>query len=689
MSAAEEKVDHRSGRILRSRIGVMTYLAPREALTEAETLEDLRASIQACLDAWETQIVVDFATVSQINSAVLDVLMDLNERLMRVGGSLKVAHLNATLREIFEITAVDRHLPILESVSEQPTAQSDTQAWSRPKRLGDILVARGLLKQSQVEEAIKLQNRLGRRMGQIMVDKGWITEKQLLQALGEQLSIPVVRLRAGIYDPDAVHLLDKEVAIRLKVLPLFNVRGQLTLATSDPQAIPAFDEVEEYTKTRVRPVLASREEILKTLSEAHEGGDIAPELLNELDDDFEVVEEARHDDYAAIDEMAAGSPIINLVNSIIQRAVHDGASDIHIEPSRTRCRIRFRIDGLLYEVMTPKLELHPPLVSRLKVMANLDIAERRLPQDGRIQVHTHGRAVDLRFSSLPGLFGEKVVLRVLDKNQAILDVDKLGMAERNLATFKRLLGRPNGLILVTGPTGSGKTTSLYAAINYLNSIEKNIVTIEDPVEYQVEIVNQNEVKAGIGLTFARVLKHVLRQDPDIIMVGEIRERETAEIAVQAALTGHLVLSTLHTNDSVGAITRMLEMGVEPYLLSSALIGVVGQRLVRTICPACKTTYLAPPEMIERYHWQEKGSVRLAKGRGCPECYDSGYKGRMAVHEMLETDADMQRLIISNPSRDQLSDYLAEKEMKLLFDDGLDRVLEQKTTIEEVARAVSL
>jgi len=376
-----------------------------------------------------------------------------------------------------------------------------------------------------------------------------------------------------------------------------------------------------------------------------------------------------------------------MVNSIIQRAVHDGASDIHIEPAKKICRVRFRIDGLLYEVMTPRLELNPAIVSRLKVMANLDISERRMPQDGRIQVHTQGRSIDLRFSSLPGLYGEKVVLRVLDKNQAILDVAKLGMVDSNLGAFKELLNRSYGLVLVTGPTGSGKTTTLYSAINYLNSIEKNIVTIEDPVEYQLDIINQNAVKEQIGLTFAKMLKHILRQDPDVVMVGEIRERETAEIAVQAALTGHLVLSTLHTNDSVGAVTRMIDMGVEPYLLSSALIGVVAQRLVRRICPACKTDFLALPEMIERYNWQELGNVRLSRGRGCPECYDSGYKGRMGVHEIVATDSELQRLIITNPSRDQLTTYMHQKNIRTLFDDGLQRALEGKTTIEEISRVV--
>jgi len=434
-------------------------------------------------------------------------------------------------------------------------------------------------------------------------------------------------------------------------------------------------------------VLAKKAEIAKQYQETLNSEVDISEYLTDLEEDFQVVENALPEDYTAIDELSTGSPVINLVNALIQRAIKDGASDIHIEPARNKCRVRYRLDGVLYEVMNPAVEMHPALVSRLKVMASLDIAERRLPQDGRIQVNTHGRVVDLRMSTLPGIFGEKIVLRVLDKNQSLLDIDKLAMTTQNQETFIRLLKRSHGLILVTGPTGSGKTTTLYAAVNYLNSIEKSIVTIEDPVEYQLDIVNQNQVKEMIGLTFAKVLKHVLRQDPDIIMVGEIRERETAEIAVQAALTGHLVLSTLHTNESIGAVTRLMEMGIEPYLLSSSLIGVVAQRLVRTICQECKTSYVASPEEIIRYGWQDQGQIRLQKGRGCPVCYDSGYKGRLATHEILPVDTALQKLMVSNPSQDDLKEYIRNSGMKTLYDDGLQRVLQGMTTIEEVSRVI--
>ncbi|MDH3452621.1 MAG: ATPase, T2SS/T4P/T4SS family, partial [Gammaproteobacteria bacterium] len=495
--------------ILHSRAGVVARLAPTASLLEDAAIEALASALHGCYTAGETHVVIDLASVQLLNSRVLEVLRDAEAALLRVSGQLGLANANTTVGEILRVVRLDH---LLTSSERRAGAAPDVP--DKKAKLGDILLAHGVISEEQIEQAVTLQQKTGRRLGQIFIDKRWVTEAEMLRALSVQLSLPFVQLRPGLYDSAVVELLDRDIIQRLKILPLFKVHDTLYLATSEPQAMPSFREVEDRAQCRVAPVLVVREEIVSALDSATLHEDYVPDLLADVDDDFEVVDHDLQGDYEAIDQLAAGSPVINLVNSLIQRAVQDGASDIHIEPGRNQSRVRFRIDGLLYEVMSPRTELHPALVSRLKIMANLDIAERRLPQDGRVQVHTQGRAVDLRFSSLPGLYGEKVVLRVLDKNQAILDVNKLGMSEANLATYRRLLDHSNGLILVTGPTGSGKTTSLYAGLNYLNSIEKNIVTIEDPVEYQIDIVNQNEVRANIGLTFAKVLKHVLRQDPD-------------------------------------------------------------------------------------------------------------------------------------------------------------------------------
>jgi len=675
--------------VSKNRVGTMTHFFPRGNLVGAEALDALREAIEESIQAREILLIVDLVSVSTVNSKTLELLVDLHQGLVKKGGWIKLTNAKPLIRDIFRITGVDQIIDIVNSFNIDKT-ESETKAapLTETFRLGELLVARGLLTPEKIEQAIQLQQKTGKRLGHIVVSKGWINEDIFLTTLAGQLGFPFIQMRLGLIDPEVFEQLDIEVSQRLKVLPMFMVKGELTLATSDPQAIVGFREIEEKLRCKVRPVLVRKNEIVNVLNESGSDNVHGIEMITDLDDDFEFIDSAPPDDYTGIDELAAESPVINMVNSIIQRAVHDKVSDIHIEPAQKKCRVRFRIDGLLYEVMTPRMDLHPALVSRLKVMANLDIAERRMPQDGRIQVHTQGRSVDLRFSSLPGMHGEKVVLRVLDKNQSILDIDKLGMQLGNVTAYKRLLDRSYGLILVTGPTGSGKTTSLYSAINYLNSLEKNIVTIEDPVEYHLDIVNQNPVRENIGLSFAKMLKHVLRQDPDIVMVGEIRERETAEIAIQAALTGHLVLSTLHTNDSVGAVSRMIDMGVEPYLLSSALVGVVAQRLVRSICPNCKTDYLASPEILERYGWQNQAKLRLSKGRGCNECYDSGYRGRMGIHEIIESDTELQRLIVANASRDELTGFMKDRDIKLLFDDGLDRVRDGRTTIEEIWRVVN-
>ncbi len=673
--------------IIRSQVGVNTYLAPSGSLAEKRTLNLLQAEIEQCISAGETLLILDLSTVPTISSRVLELLLEWRELLLPKGGSITLVNTNAIISEVLKITGVGNYIPVINRSGKDNLYKPEISNKQR-LRLGDMLIAEQLVAPEIIDKALQLQSATGKRMGMILLEKGWVNEPDLLKILSKQLNIPYIQLRPGLWDPAIANIIDKDTSQRLAVLPLFKVHNKLILATNDPQDLPALDEIKNRTNCTVTPVLAKKDDIIRQHGEALESDLDIAEYLGNLEEDFEVVDNQIPDDYSIIDELSSESPVVNLINAMIQRAIRDNASDIHIEPGRKKSRIRFRLDGILYEVMSPGAEMHPALVSRLKVMANLDIAERRLPQDGRIQVNTQGRVVDLRFSSLPGIFGEKIVLRVLDKNQNLLNIEKLAMSETNQATFIKLLKRTHGLILVTGPTGSGKTTTLYAAINYLNSIEKNIVTIEDPVEYQIDIVNQNQVKEAIGLTFPKVLKHVLRQDPDIVMVGEIREKETAEIAVQAALTGHLVLSTLHTNESTGAISRLLEMGIEPYLLSSSLIGVIAQRLIRTVCQECKTTFIASTEDINRHHWQQHGQVRLTKGRGCPACYDSGYKGRIANHEILPVTSELQRLMINNPTQDDLNNYLKNSGIATLYQDGLDRALEGITTLEEISRVMA-
>jgi type IV pilus assembly protein PilB len=660
----------------------MIYMVPSHPLVSEGACAELARTIDECISEGRLHLILDLELVSLIGGAAMEIMLDANARLSHLGGSLKFVNPTSLVKDILIATGlgdpasfVGNSFGGLHSIGSHYVQPSTV-------KLGDILLDMGLVTQKQLDEIMLIQARTHKRMGVILVESGILSEADRLAALARQMGIPYIPLRIGLFESVATALMPKELARRLEVLPMFKIHKTLTLATSDPQAIPLLDEVQEMTGCKLQLVLAGREEILKYQIEAYSGNEFIPEMVENMATDIELVTREQTD-HSKIDEMAGGSPVINFVNGLIQRAVRDGASDIHIESGRTRSYVRFRIDGILYEVTASRSDLHPAIVSRLKVMANLDIAERRLPQDGRMQVVTQGRSIDLRFSSLPGIYGEKVVLRVLDKNQSILDVERLGMSPVNLAVLKKLLARSHGLILVTGPTGSGKTTTLYASVNHLKSVEKNIVTIEDPVEYQIDMINQNQVNEAIGLPFSKMLKHVLRQDPDIIMVGEIRDRDTAEIAVQAALTGHLVLSTLHTNNAIGALSRMMDMGVEPYLLSSALAGVVAQRLVRGVCPDCKTSYLPPPELVARYQWPE--NARLARGRGCSTCYDSGYRGRLGIHEIIEASEGLQRLMAKNPSKDELLSFSHSAGYPTLFDDGLQHVLKGQTTLEEVAR----
>ena len=557
------------------------------------------------------------------------------------------------------------------------------------RKLGEMLVRRGAITPEQMNELLRLQKENKKPLGQILVEHEVITPQELTEYLGEQLGIPHVWLRKGLVDPRIVSAVPKEIALRYQVIPMFRIRNVLTVATPDPHLVFVFDEIAKMTGLKVQPVLCRSDDILEAIRECYKDEASVEDVMASIDETgIEVVRGAEERAISEIAELAEGSPVVNLTNMILMKAIRDGASDIHLEPQSDQFLVRVRIDGLLYELMSPKMEMHPAITSRLKVMANLDIAERRIPQDGRIQVSLDGNVIDLRFSSLPGIHGEKVVLRILDQRKAILDINKLGCEEDMLTRFKLLLKRAHGLILACGPTGSGKTSTLYSAITLLNTKERNIVTIEDPVEYQLKGVNQNQTKEAIGLTFAKILKHTLRQDPDIILVGEIRDRETAEIAIQASLTGHLVLSTLHTNDSISTITRLVEMGVEPYLISSALIASLSQRLVRKTCPNCETSYFPPQAMLKELGIDENKQVRLSRGKGCQGCYDSGYKGRTAIYELLEMDEGLQALILTNPTTDVLRRYAKEKGYKTLKQDGYSKVLKGVTTIEEVARATA-
>jgi len=572
---------------------------------------------------------------------------------------------------------------------------------AEPKRqrakFGEILVQAGIITEQQLELALTQQRKSKGRLGEVLVEMELASSEEIISALSQQLEIPHVWLRRGLIDPTIVTTIPKAKAEAFKVIPMFKVGRALTVATADPQSIFLLDDLAKITGCEIQPVLCRASDIDTFIEEYYATGEDG-EKAQTLDDSFlstleesdlEVVEEGAQASIEELEKVAEGSPIINLVNLIIRNGIRDGASDIHIEPDLKTLRVRYRIDGILFEanptVLT--LDLHSAIISRLKVMANLDIAERRMPQDGRIRVTIDGNEVDLRFSSMPTILGEKIVLRILDRRSAVLDLLKLGFNEETLTRFKKVLLRPYGLILTVGPTGSGKTTTLYSALNLIRSMEKNIVTIEDPVEYQLEIINQVQVEEKVGLSFAKVLRSVLRQDPDIVMVGEIRDRETAEIAIQASLTGHLVLSTLHTNESSGAIARLLDMGIEPFLISSSVTCVLAQRLVRTICEECKTEYIPPDSLVQSLGWEPDKKLRLSQGRGCDNCYDSGHKGRLGIYELLVTDEELQALILKNPSTEEIQKQRRSVGQKFLVDDGFDKVRKGLTTIEEIKRVL--
>jgi type IV pilus assembly protein PilB len=457
---------------------------------------------------------------------------------------------------------------------------------------------------------------------------------------------------------------------------------------AEPQSLPKIDRLRQITGCKIRPVLALAGNIKEYINK-YKSGDVNVDafLTSLVESDVEVVERESVDEVpvADLDKLVAGSPIVNLVNVMLLTSIRDKASDIHIEPDKKGTRIRYRIDGVLRDMMKPPMGMHAAIVSRVKVIGKMDIAEKRLPQEGRVRVVAEGRDIDLRVSSMPTLLGEKLVMRILDKQNLRVRMEDLGFRTDSLNSVKRMLDRPHGLFLVTGPTGSGKTTTLYSAVDLIRSPELNIVTVEDPVEYQLELVNQIQVQSNIGLTFARALRSILRQDPDVIMIGEIRDEETARVAVQAALTGHLVLATLHTNDAPSTVVRLLDMGIEPYLLSGALVGVIAQRLARTLCPNCVTKYFPTDQELQDAGLASKAGRPFRKGAGCPQCHDTGFRGRLGIYEVMEVSPELRRLVHRACPASELRDVLRRQGILNLREEGVQLALEGKTSLEEVLR----
>lgn len=553
------------------------------------------------------------------------------------------------------------------------------------RSLGMVLVERGMLTDEQLIDAETERQDTGLPLGRILVTRGMVTERDLVMALAEQIGLDFVDLASAPIDPRAATAVGRATLEKHCLLPYAYEQGKLLVAMADPANVVALDDVRTITKMELRAVVATRQDILsaieRTATMSQDISAIAGDLVGE-DDDL--------GDLADLKAVTEEAPVVKFVNLLITQAVADGASDIHIEPGERELRVRYRIDGVLTEVMRSPRSIQAGVISRLKIMAEVDIAERRIPQDGRISLTVHGKDIDLRFSTLPTVHGEKVVMRILDKTSVLLELEDLGFLDHNNARYEAAYRKPYGMILVTGPTGSGKSTTLYATLNVINKPEVNIITTEDPVEYRLPGINQVQVRPKIGLTFASALRSILRQDPDVVLVGEMRDRETAQIGIEAALTGHLVLSTLHTNDAPSAVVRLTEMGVEPFLVASAVDCVLAQRLARRVCSRCVELVRPEAPVLKEAGFpadvvDERPEVPQAVG--CSACSNTGYRGRLAIHEVLLVSEEIERLTVTHASSDDIARVAVEQGMRTLREDGLAKVLLGRTTLEEIARVV--
>ncbi|MDD4940008.1 MAG: ATPase, T2SS/T4P/T4SS family [Candidatus Omnitrophica bacterium] len=555
-------------------------------------------------------------------------------------------------------------------------------------RLGELLIKEGIITQAQLEKAINVQRQDGGRLGEILVKMGILREEQAVAILGKQLNIPYFNLGTELKpapDQNLEQLVPKDFALRYTVLPLSRTLRSLTVAMADPLDLILIDNLRKLTACEINPVIATRSDILKAIENFYGKSKMFEEAVEASYVNVPVVaagEEAEGDQELSLDKLIARAeeaPVVKLVDLIIRQAIDERASDIHIEPFKERISLRYRIDGKLYEIPPPARQLHLPIISRIKILSKLDIAEKRLPQDGAFLVRLEDRPIDLRVSTIPTIYGEKVVLRILDRSSVVLDLDRLGFEAKQLEHIRRVINMPYGLVLLTGPTGSGKTTTLYAVLSEIKSPTKNIITVEDPVEYKLDSVNQVQVKPEIGLTFANALRSFLRQDPDIMLVGETRDLETAEICIRAALTGHLVLSTLHTNDAPSAVSRLIDIGIAPYMVAPSLLMVVAQRLLRKLCPDCKEAYEPTPELT--------GGIAIKadliyRPKGCAKCGQLGYRGRTCISEVMVINEALRELVSQGVSFQKIRDAAKESGMVTLYESGLKKVEDGITSLEE-------
>jgi len=552
------------------------------------------------------------------------------------------------------------------------------------KRLGDLLIEVGMITQEQLNNAIDLQNKTGDKLGNALTKLGYVAEDDIIQVLEFQLGIPHVKLERYNIDKAAYSSVPESISRRYCLIPIKKESGILTVAMSDPLNVFAIDDLKIYTGLEIQPVIVSYDDAITAIDRyysAEKAIKAVEEFKKEHTSTLKINSEATTEQ--SIDEIN-NSPAVKVINSIIEQAVRNRASDIHIEPFETYIKIRFRTDGQLNEIMRTEIDIMPAISARIKIIGGMNIAEKRLPQDGRISVEVDGKEYDLRVSILPTLFGEKIVIRIADNKTFILTKDQLGFNEYEGKLFEKMLLNPHGIILVTGPTGSGKSTTLYSAISEINRPDINIVTVEDPVECIIEGINQVQVNTKTGMTFASSLRSILRQDPDVIMIGEIRDTETAEIAVRAAITGHLVLSTLHTNDAPSSVLRLIDMGIEPYMVSSSMVGVIAQRLVRRICKNCKREYPATDE--EMYILGLSGEKpMLSRGRGCPMCNKTGYRGRQGIYEVITVSKTHREMINNRCSEDELKEYSIKNGMLTLRDNLIKKVLAGETTVSELIK----